>query len=85
MFSHYRNVVDDSGSLQMSCNTDQKVLTCIWRHTDPISLEEDGPNSHATILCTGMNVINLVRRAEQKKSNFKKFVLDTIFVNKGPF
>ena len=31
------NVVDDADTLSMSCNNDAKVVSCIWRHTDPIS------------------------------------------------
>ena len=31
------NVVDDGDTMTLSCNTDSKVLSCIWRHTDPIS------------------------------------------------
>ena len=30
-------VVDDADTLSMSCNNDAKVVSCIWRHTDPIS------------------------------------------------
>ena len=47
------NVVDDGDTLTISCNSDSKVLSCIWRHIDPISYKDDGPSSNNTIFCTG--------------------------------
>lgn len=47
------NVVDDSDTMSLRCNTDQKVLSCVWRHTDPISEKEQGSSSDPTILCSG--------------------------------
>jgi len=47
------NVVDDGDTMTLSCNTDSKVLSCIWRHTDPISEKESGSKADPTILCAG--------------------------------
>ena len=47
------NVVDDGDTLTISCNSDSKVLSCIWRHIDPISYKDDGPSSNNAIFCTG--------------------------------
>ena len=47
------NVVDDGDTMSMSCNTDSSVLTCIWRHTDPISEKTEGSLANPTVLCTG--------------------------------
>ena len=47
------HVVDDGDTLTISCNSDSKVLSCIWRHIDPISYEDDGPQSNNAIFCTG--------------------------------
>ena len=33
------NVVDDGKLLSLSCNTDPNLVSCIWRHTDPITYE----------------------------------------------
>ena len=30
-------VVDDGDTMSLSCTTENTVLSCIWRHTDPIS------------------------------------------------
>jgi len=47
------NSVDDGATFSMSCSTDTKVLTCIWRHTDPISEKNQGSSAGPTILCSG--------------------------------
>ena len=36
---HKDNVVDDGKLLSLSCNTDPNLVSCIWRHTDPITYE----------------------------------------------
>ena len=33
------NVVDDGKLMSMSCDTDPNLVSCIWRHTDPITYE----------------------------------------------
>ena len=47
------NSVDDGATFSMSCSTDTKVLTCIRRHTDPISEKNQGSSAGPTILCSG--------------------------------
>lgn len=46
-----KNVVDKDGTFTMSCTSDTQVLSCIWRHTDPITEETQGSSANPTILC----------------------------------
>lgn len=47
------NVVEESGILSLSCSTDSTVASCIWRHTDPISEQNQGTSAEPTIMCSG--------------------------------
>ncbi len=46
------DTVDDGDTMTLSCNSDQKILSCIWRHTDPITEKEEGYNDPG-LVCTG--------------------------------
>ena len=49
----YRDPVDDRDDLTITCDSENEVLSCSFRHTDPISEYEDGEINSDTIKCTG--------------------------------
>ena len=47
------NVVDDGDTMSLNCDTDSKVLSCIWRHTDPITEKTQSSLADPSITCSG--------------------------------
>ena len=45
--------MDDRDDLTITCDSENEVLSCSFRHTDPISEYEDGEINSDTIKCTG--------------------------------
>merc|ERR1719361_1540543 len=52
-----KNVVDDNQPMSLSCNTDAKVVSCVWRHMDPITEQQQGSSANVDlgILCSSGN------------------------------
>ena len=65
------DVVDQGDTMTLSCNTDDTVAACIWRHIDPISEKDQGYASAEAVLCTGTSESNGKQCQDESRVTFR--------------